>query len=151
MCLKNKNTNFYIFNNNHEWLDKNWDKIYNFFDNDKNFKDFIECNFLKTPNLLILDVLFKHNFSFLQTKLIECNFLSLKDINFEVFKWIIDNKIILKDDIKYKDLSRNILFQGNDISFEKFKYAFNSGFPLSVDYSFSCYLVYSFPFILRYL
>uniref|UniRef100_A0A6C0AEJ5 Uncharacterized protein n=1 Tax=viral metagenome TaxID=1070528 RepID=A0A6C0AEJ5_9ZZZZ len=115
-----------------EWFDINWDTLVIYFIKEKDFRSFIKYNLLRNPEVKMLDVLFKHKFSFLDTRLVN---LWTKDINLEVFKWIIDNKIFLEEDLKNKQICNRLLNQGNQISFDKFKYAFESGFPFFVEYS----------------
>jgi len=116
-----------------EWFDTNWDKLLASFYNNTDFRNFIECNLLMNPEIEMLNVLIKHEFSFLGTILVSDYRISMKYstyfINLEVFKLIIDNKRIFKDE----DLCKILLTEADQMSFEKFKYAFEAGFPFSIE------------------
>jgi len=55
-------------------------------------------------------------------------------IDLEIFKWFVDNKIIHKDDENSPELCVKFLQNGDLISFEKFKYIFELGFPCSLKF-----------------
>uniref|UniRef100_A0A6C0ADP9 Uncharacterized protein n=1 Tax=viral metagenome TaxID=1070528 RepID=A0A6C0ADP9_9ZZZZ len=76
----------------------------------------------------MLDILLKHNFSFLGT--FDLDFL-IEKCDIEIFKWIIDNKIIDKKNKIYRALCKKLLNRSEQTCFEKFKYAFEACFPLS--------------------
>lgn len=123
--------------NDPEWFDINWDELVIWFNNNNDFQNFIEFYLLNEPNVLILNVLLKHDFDFKTTNFYHKIRLNGKEenISLEVFKWIIDNKIIKKDDNNFSDFCKGLLREADQLSFDKFKYAFEEGFPVSTEYS----------------
>jgi hypothetical protein len=116
--------------NDPEWLDIHYDELKSF--NEENFSNLIKFTLLRDPNILMLNILLKHNFDFTKTNF--CNIMVITrktSITLDIFKWIIDNKIIKKDDKGYFDLCKYLLMGADQISFDKFKYAFEEGFPFS--------------------
>jgi hypothetical protein len=84
----------------------------------------------------MLYVLLMHNFDFTKTKL--CNIIAITSklnniISLDIFKWIIINNLINPFD-NYSELYQLLLREVDQVSFDKFKYAFETDFPISIEY-----------------
>lgn len=122
--------------NDPEWYDIHWGKLVTYFSDNVDFRNFIDQNLLNVPNVDMLNVLLKHNFDFANTIFIKKikSHVMQERISLEVFQWIVDNQIIKKDDDSCSKFCNHLLREADQISFDKFKYAFEAGFPFSIEY-----------------
>lgn len=119
--------------NNPEWFDVHWDELKNSFEKEKDFYAFIKLT-LQNPSIRMLEVCKNHNYPFERMVFNIC----LNRYNIEVFRWIVDNKIISEKEVS--DLYKMILDYFDNDSFQRFEYLFQSGYgfdPESSKVSFS--------------
>lgn len=136
-----------LHNNDPEWFDNHYDELkiwckkFNRGIDDEYFYIIIQSILLKEPSIPMLDILLKHNFDFSRSKLCNITFIKLKEKNarisnhimkLDIFKWVIDNKIINEND--RNNLCNTLLREADQLSFDKFKYAFEAGFPCTTEY-----------------
>lgn len=112
------------------WFDTHWDKLVSWFRTENEFHQFIrsEFIFIREPSIEMLGVFQKHKLNF---KAIGFNNIDiLKQLSFDVFKWLVDNKIVRRRD--NSTLCNEFLNVGDQVSFEKFKCLFEAGFPFDL-------------------
>lgn len=116
--------------NDPAWFDTHWDELVESFDDEDDFKYFIRRQFtvLSLPTVEMLEVFHKHNLNIHSLDLVSRFYLT--GLSIDLFKWLIDHEIIKKEN--NLDLCNYLLNVGDKISFEKFKYAFEVGFPFDI-------------------
>lgn len=118
--------------NDPEWFDTHWDELVESFGNLINFNAFIACRYTMMRNELsieMLEVFLRHGLSFKDTNLSK-EYLWMT-FDFNKFKWFIDHQII-ENNNNNNMLCNKLLSKGDRVSFEKFKYAFEAGFPFDI-------------------
>lgn len=116
-----------------KWLKENYNNVKNYFNNELYFKNFIYDNLLKNPEIEILDVLYDNNFNFSGTNFFEDICCRRKSHQFEIFKWVIDNKLIKEKYLKNISICNSLLREADNLSFMKFVYAFENGFNFELE------------------
>ena len=110
--------------NNEKWLNKNYNKLKSQFKTDIGFSKFIDILIVAEINDLSLNVILNHGFDFSQSTLKGPLIIYLE---FNVFKWAVDNNIVNVDDNFFKLLLSGI----NKETFEKFKYLIEKGYTFN--------------------
>lgn len=79
----------------------------------------------------MLNILLNHGFNF-DVKFGNNFCCKRSALSFEIFKWVIDNNIITDEQLKMSLICDDLLREANELSFHKFKYAFENGFSFKI-------------------
>lgn len=113
-------------NINHEWFDENWDRLKEEFNCEWTFRRFIFSEIIPKADKNLINVMIENKFIFKETQAFDeplNTYLIDDNLSLEIFTILVNNIVV---DDKLMD---ELLSAPTHLSFEKFKYMFESGFP----------------------